>query len=69
MLALIGSLAWAYETDQLTWRDRPLADADERLGELLEPLLAEAVTRTNERTACTGSDEEVRDELAAQIRH
>ncbi|MCB9688778.1 MAG: hypothetical protein H6735_27305 [Alphaproteobacteria bacterium] len=67
MLPLIGSLAWAYETDQLTWRDRPLADADERLDTLLDALLAEAVARTNERTACEGDDETVRDELAAQI--
>jgi hypothetical protein len=63
----VVAVAVAYETDQLTWRERPLADATPVAHQLLEPLLARAVARTNERTRCEGDDREVGFALAREI--
>lgn len=68
VLPLLVASAAAYETDQLTWRERQLVDATDTADALLAPLLAEAVAATNERTGCAGTDDEVRQVLAHQIR-
>lgn len=61
------ALALAYETDQLTHRELPLGDATAIAEDLLAPLLAEAIARTNARTRCDADDTRTRNVLAKQI--
>lgn len=63
----VTSLAFSYETDQLTWRERELVDATPEANRIVNALLAEALRRSNEQTRCIGSDEDIRYALAEQI--
>lgn len=67
MWALLALTAAAYETDQLTFRTRPLRDATDTADALVEPMLARAVDRANRRTRCQGDEGEMREALARAI--
>jgi hypothetical protein len=67
VLLLLAQTALAYETDQLTFRERALTDCTPQANVIMDELLRIAVDETNERTACQGTDAEFHDELAAQI--
>lgn len=67
-LVLGLSVATAYESDPLTDRHLPLADARDALNDGLNELLADAVARTNERTRCEADPDRTRDVLARTIR-
>lgn len=64
---ILARPARAYETDQLTRRDEPLADILPLANQHMDDLLAEAVTRTNRRTGCHLDVEATRQMLARQI--
>ena len=67
MLLWLLSPSFAYETDQITWRERELRDSTEEANAVINILLQRAVERTNERTQCEGTDDELRFTLAEQI--
>jgi hypothetical protein len=69
MIVFLATAALAYETDQLTWRDRQLLDSTDVADALVDELLVEALERTNRRTGCEGTDSEVRGVLARQVHH
>lgn len=66
-MLLLTALASAYETDQLTERHVPLADAREVANAELNRLLLEAVAATNAETGCRGDADAVRPVLARHI--
>lgn len=59
--------ARAYETDQLTHRSRPLADAAPVADALADEVLATAIRHTNRRTGCRAGPDRTRRVLARQI--
>lgn len=63
-LLLTASSAHAYETDQLTYRDQPLQDAEQALDAWLTRQLVLAAAETNSTTQCRGSDRRMRQVLA-----
>lgn len=68
MLALlILTPAYAYETDQLTGRDEPLADALPWANLAMDGVLAASIEATNERLECDASEERTRAVLAQEI--
>lgn len=67
LATLVSHLALAYETDQLTDRALPLADALTLANEHANVLIGEAVSRTNTATACKGSLDEVRAVLGREL--
>jgi len=69
--ALAGSarVARAYESDQWTDRDQPLADALPAANAHADEMLALALDQANRRTHCEGTDEEMRRQLAREIDH
>ena len=64
---LLVALAFAYETDQLTHRDRPLEDVRELANERMDFLIEEAVAHANAKTHCEGTVPERRKVLAKEI--
>lgn len=66
-IALFLTLARAYETDQLTDRLLPLADATPRANAWADQLLASAVERTNADTRCRQDEEQTRRVLGRHI--
>lgn len=60
--------AGAYESDQLTDREVPLADSTDRANAVLNQLLAEAAARTNRRTRCQADFDRTHHELARAIK-
>lgn len=64
---LLVASALAYETDQLTHRDRELEDVREVANERLDFLIEEAVAHANAKTHCEGTIEERRRVLAREI--
>lgn len=64
--ALLAS-AFAYETDQLTRRSEPLADARVIANAEVNHQLAGAIEETNAALGCRGSRERTRRELASRI--
>ena len=68
MLIWLFSTALAYETDQLTWRDQPLAPADALADAQLNLALDEAVTATNTALQCSANIDTSRRQLAREIR-
>ena len=68
MLIWLLSTALAYETDQLTWREQPLAPADVLADAQLNSVLDEAVAATNAVVQCGANEAATREELARQIR-
>lgn len=67
MLLLWIHLASGWETDPITRRSEVLADATAPANAYADALLHAAVLDTNRRTACSGTDDEVRDVLAERI--
>lgn len=67
LLVLLLIPAAAYETDQLTDRDEPLADAAEALDAWMTRTLVLAVSETNAQTQCRGSERHLRQVLAHSI--
>lgn len=67
MLAVFAIAAHAYETDQLTWRVRQLADATPQANRVMNQMIGAAVRQVNDRTSCIGTDEQLRTELAREI--
>jgi len=63
----LPSAAVAYETDQLTDRDVPLADASAWANAHMESLLDAAADHVNTASGCEGTDEALRRALAARI--
>ncbi|MEQ1502025.1 MAG: hypothetical protein ABMB14_07325 [Myxococcota bacterium] len=63
----LASVGWAYETDQLTERDRQLVDATAPANTAVRALLDRAIDETNHRTGCAGSDDAIRRVLADEI--
>lgn len=66
-LAVSSRAARAYETDQLTRRDEPLADILPMANRHMDDLLNQAVARTNRRTGCHLPVEATRQVLAREI--
>ncbi len=64
---LVVSLALAYETDQLTRRHEPLADARVIANAEVNRQLGAAIAETNTRLRCRGTKERTRRELATRI--
>ncbi len=67
MIAFVATLALAYESDQLTWRERQLLDSTSIADDLMSELLAEAAARANERTGCAAPPDEVHAVLAEEV--
>jgi hypothetical protein len=67
VLLLLVQTVLAYETDQLTFRERALADSTPQANAIMDELLRIAVSQANERTACQGSDLDFHYELAEQV--
>jgi len=67
MLLWLSALAFAYETDQLTDRDQPLADARAFANEQMNGILDGVITELN-RDHCGDEDAELRAALARAIR-
>lgn len=67
MLLLVAALANAYETDQVTGRARPLADARAIANEEVQEKLAVAVALANAETRCRASVRVHRRALATAI--
>lgn len=71
--ALVASLlslappALAYETDQLTWRDRPLVDGLEPANAEMTRLIDLAVAMTNRVTGCRAEPERAHAALARRV--
>jgi len=66
-LLLAALPAGAYETDPLSGRDAPFADATPVLDAQADAILARAIARTNERTGCRADDATTRRILAKSI--
>ncbi|MBN1335350.1 MAG: hypothetical protein JXB39_05270 [Deltaproteobacteria bacterium] len=72
-LVAASALGWpvpsaqAYESDQWTDRDQPLADALPASNARADEMLAVALDQANRRTQCEGTDEEMRHQLAREI--
>lgn len=60
--------ALAYESDQLTARDQPLASADAVADSLMDRFLERALGRTNRRTRCRASQQRTHRILAKRIK-
>lgn len=67
MIALAAAAALAYETDQLTDRERPLADALVPANLHMDELLSVAAREANRSVGCDAEPESLRRELALQI--
>ena len=67
MIVWLTTVGLAYETDQLTHRQRPLTDASATADQIMDRLLADAVAQTNRRTRCTAPADEVHRTLARAI--
>lgn len=67
MLKLVVATALAYETDQLTDRDRPLADALVPANAWMDAALQEAASETNRGTGCSEDDTATRNALTRQV--
>lgn len=63
----IASLAFAYETDQLTRRAEPLGDARDAANAAANVMLVEAMGRANTLTGCRAGEEWTRRVLASSI--
>lgn len=66
LLVLAGS-AWAWETDQLSERDHPLADLTAKADAHLQAIIDEAIASTNMLSACQASPAETHRLLAREI--
>lgn len=64
-LALLPALA--YETDQLTERDQPLADVVDAANMKVDELLAQALVQVNASPGCTATEQELRRALSETI--
>lgn len=67
LLLLLPHPALAYESDQLTGRANPPADALVPANEELNRLLAQAVATTNQISSCEGTDDEMHVTLARVV--
>ena len=67
LLMMLAGGAWAYESDQLTGRDQPPADALVAANAELNRMLSVAVENLNGKTNCVGTDEAMRVALAREI--
>ena len=66
-ISLLLSSALAYETDQLTDRQMPLADITGEANAEMDRLLAQAAADANRRSRCSGTDAEMAAVLAASV--
>lgn len=67
LLLAIPAPARAFESDQLTSRQAPPADAREAASDYASALLLQAAVRTNRLTRCVEDDIRTKDELARQV--
>jgi hypothetical protein len=67
VLGWTSAAALAYETDQLVWRDHQLRDASGYADALMAEVLARSVAAVNARSACGGTDDELRLALARAL--
>jgi hypothetical protein len=66
-ISLLLASAFAYETDQLTDRQMPLADITGEANAEMDRLLGQAAAEANRRSRCSGSDAEMANLLAASV--